>query len=174
MNLFEATKKRSNNLQKTVPCLNYNQAQICGTRGLFQPRVYLSQNSETDWIWLSGVSIANIIEKLCLTINDSLIDCAGTNSSNFTMILSFIGQNRIHFKIRKKRVFPGFFSQLPETRVLKFCSELETLIVSVSCDYRCLKPATICVLIFSVYANVSLAFFHWFCIRKKAASPRIQ
>ena len=44
---------------------------------------------------------------------------------------SFIAQNRIHFKTRKKRVFPGFFSQLPETRVLKFCPELETLCWSV-------------------------------------------
>jgi len=35
MNLFEATKKRSNNLEKTVPCLHYNQAQISGTKGFF-------------------------------------------------------------------------------------------------------------------------------------------
>jgi len=32
MSLFAATKKRSNDLEKTVPCLNYNQAQIIGTR----------------------------------------------------------------------------------------------------------------------------------------------
>jgi len=32
MSVFEATKKRSNSLEKTVPCLNYNQAQISGTR----------------------------------------------------------------------------------------------------------------------------------------------
>ena len=32
MSLFEATKKRSNNLKETVPCLNYDQAQISGTR----------------------------------------------------------------------------------------------------------------------------------------------
>jgi len=32
MSLFEATKKRSNNLEKTVPCLNYNQAQFSRTR----------------------------------------------------------------------------------------------------------------------------------------------
>jgi len=44
------------------------------------------------------------------------------------MILSFIDQNRIHFKTRKKRVFPSFLSQLPKTRVLKFCPELETLV----------------------------------------------
>jgi len=44
------------------------------------------------------------------------------------MILSFKAQNGIHFKNRKKRVFPGFFSQLPDTRVLKFCPELETLV----------------------------------------------
>ena len=31
-------------------------------------------------------------------------------------------------KTRKTRVFPGFFSLVPETRVLKFCPELETLI----------------------------------------------
>jgi len=41
-------------------------------------------------------------------INDSLIDCSGTNSRYFTMILSFIGQNRIHFKTRKKTGVPGF------------------------------------------------------------------
>jgi len=32
MSLFEVTKKRSNNLEKTVPCLNYNQAHISETR----------------------------------------------------------------------------------------------------------------------------------------------
>jgi len=64
-------------------------------------------------------------------INNSLVNCAGTNSSNFTMILSFIAQNRIHFKTRKKRVFPGSFSQLPETRIFLFCSELETLVKTV-------------------------------------------
>jgi len=31
-------------------------------------------------------------------------------------------------KPEKTRVFPGFFSQLPETLVLKFCPELETLV----------------------------------------------
>jgi len=31
MSLYEATKKKSNNLEKTVPYLNYNQAQITGT-----------------------------------------------------------------------------------------------------------------------------------------------
>ena len=32
-------------------------------------------------------------------------------------------------KTRKKRICPGFFSQLPETRVLKFCPQLETLVM---------------------------------------------
>jgi len=49
----------------------------------------------------------NIIEKLCL-IDNLLMNCAGTNSGNFTIILSFIAQNRIHFKIRKNLGFPGF------------------------------------------------------------------
>ena len=65
-------------------------------------------------------------------INNQLINCTGTNSSNFTMILNFITQNRIHFKTRKKRVFLGFFSQLPETRVFNFYPELETLSTSTS------------------------------------------
>ena len=40
------------------------------------------------------------------------------------MMLSFILQNRIHFKTRKN----GFLSQLPETRGLKLFPELETLL----------------------------------------------
>jgi len=48
MSLFEATKKRSNNLEKLLHAFNYNQTQISGNRGLFQSRNYLSQNSETD------------------------------------------------------------------------------------------------------------------------------
>jgi len=55
-------------------------------------------------------------------INNSLTNYTGTNSSNFTMTLSFVAQNRISFKTREN---PGFFSQLLETRVLKFCPELE-------------------------------------------------
>jgi len=38
------------------------------------------------------------------------------------MMFNFIAQNRIHFKTR---IFSGFFSQLPETRVLKFFPALE-------------------------------------------------
>jgi len=60
-------------------------------------------------------------------INNSLINCAGTNSSNFTTILNFNAQNHIHLKTRKKT---DFFSQLPETRVLKFCPESEALLTS--------------------------------------------
>jgi len=61
-------------------------------------------------------------------INNSLINCAGTNSSNFTMILSFYRLKFHSFQnLIKKRIFPGFFSQLPETRVLKFCPELKTI-----------------------------------------------
>ena len=40
-------------------------------------------------------------------------------------------QNRFFIKTRKTRVLPGFFSQVPETRVLKFCPELETLITDI-------------------------------------------
>jgi len=69
-------------------------------------------------------------------INNSLINCAGTNSNNFTIILSFYRSKSHSFQNPKKTVFPGFFSQLPETRVLKFCPELETLVSNTICDDR--------------------------------------
>ena len=79
-------------------------------------------------LWLSCVSIINIIEKLLTLTNNSLI-YAGNNNiiSNDIEFLSL--KIAFCFITRKKRVFPGSFSQLPETRVLKFCPELETLIV---------------------------------------------
>jgi len=43
------------------------------------------------------------------------------------MILSFYRSKSHSFKNPKKTGFPWSFSQLPETRVLKFCPELETL-----------------------------------------------
>ena len=41
-------------------------------------------------------------------INNSLINCAGTNSSNFTMILSFYHSKSHPFQNPKKTDFPGF------------------------------------------------------------------
>jgi len=58
-------------------------------------------------LWLLCVSIINIIEKLCLIIN-SLINCAWTNSSNFTMTLSFHRSKSHSFQNPKKTGFPGF------------------------------------------------------------------
>jgi len=49
ISLFEATKKRSSNLEKLFHDFNYNQTQVSGTReGFSSHRDYLSQNSETD------------------------------------------------------------------------------------------------------------------------------
>ena len=134
MSLFEATKKKPDNLEKLFYALTTIKPKLVETErafsatGLFVTKLRNRLNDESV-LCLSCVSIINIIEKVCL-IYYSLTNCAGTNSrpSNFTLILSFFSQNRIHFKIRKKRVFPGFFSQLPETRVLKFFPELETLV----------------------------------------------
>jgi len=56
-------------------------------------------------------------------INNSLI-CAGSTiviSQWYWVFITLIS------KPEKKRVFLGFFFQLPETRVSKFCPELETL-----------------------------------------------
>ena len=53
MSPFEATKEWYNNLEKTVPCLNYNQAQISGTRegfsatGLFVTKLRNRLNDES-------------------------------------------------------------------------------------------------------------------------------
>jgi len=44
MRLCEATKMRSNNLEKLFHAFIYNQTQI----SFFQPRDYLSHTSETD------------------------------------------------------------------------------------------------------------------------------
>jgi len=48
------------------------------------------------------------------------MNCVGINSSNSTMIFCIIAQNRIHFKTRKKRVFPGFFLSYPKPGFLNF------------------------------------------------------
>ena len=72
MSLFEATKKRSNNLEKLFHALITIMPKSVEPEGFFQPLVYLSQNSETDWmiesvLWLSCASITNISDKLCFT-----------------------------------------------------------------------------------------------------------
>jgi len=78
-------------------------------------------------------------------INNQLINCAGTNSSNFTMILNFITQNRIHFKTRKKTCFlsypkPGFLIFAPNwkhyLRVHHITALSRTVAVSLMRQYR--------------------------------------
>jgi len=52
MSRFEATKKRSNNLEKTVPCLNYNQAQFSGTReGFFSHGTICCKTQKQNEWW---------------------------------------------------------------------------------------------------------------------------
>jgi len=114
MSPFEATKKRYNNLEKTVPCLNYNQAQISGTReGFFSYETICHKTRKQTKSWECALIIMRQYYKhhwKTVLINNSLINCAGTNSSNFTMIFSLIAQNRIHFKTRKNPSFSGFLS----------------------------------------------------------------
>jgi len=107
MNLFEATKKRSSNVEKScsIPWLQSSPNQW-KQRRLFQPLDYLSQNSETHWMmevcFDCHTSVLSTSLKNCANlIDNSLINCAGTNSSNFAMISNFTAQNRLHFKIRK-------------------------------------------------------------------------
>ena len=127
---------------KTVQCLNYHQAHTSGTReGFFSHGAICRKiQKQTKW-WKCALIVMRQYYKhhgktVLNLINKSLINCAGISSSNSQWYWVFIAQNRIHFKTRKTRVFPGFFSQLSETRVLKFCSELETLLLP------CLDPFT--------------------------------
>jgi len=62
-------------------------------------------------------------------------DATRTQQQGPTVVISqwyrvYIARNRIHFKTQKNWLFPGFFSQLPGTRVLTFCPELETLVAA--------------------------------------------
>ena len=99
-------------------------------RGLFQPRGYgicHKTQKQTEWWKFALVVMRRYCKHNWITvpnlINNSLINCAGTNSRNITMILSFIAQNRIHFKTRKKNGFsqvsfvsypnPGFLNFAP-------------------------------------------------------------
>jgi len=50
------------------------------------------------------------------------------------MILSFYRSKSHSFQNPKKTGFPGFFSQLPETRIFKFFPELETLVAAFVLD----------------------------------------
>ena len=49
--LFEATKKRSNNLLQNVSCLNYNQAQISGTRKGFYNHGTICHKTQKQTEW---------------------------------------------------------------------------------------------------------------------------
>jgi len=111
---FEATKKSSNNLKNcTMPLLQSSSYQW-KQRGLIQPQYYLSQNSETDWLIRALIDMRQYYKhhwKAVLNlINNSLIDCAGTNSGNFTMILNFCRSKSHSFQNPKKTGLPGFFS----------------------------------------------------------------
>jgi len=69
------------------------------------------------------------------------------------MILGFYQSKSHSFQNPKKRVFP-FFSQLPETLVLKFCPELETLLSNESMHF-----SAFCVMIFRSTVGVGKIFF---------------
>jgi len=124
MSLFEAAKKRSSNLEKTVPRLNY--IQISGTRGGFisHGTIRHKTQKQTEW-WKCALIFMRQYYKhdwktVLDLINNSLLNCAGTNSSNIAMILSFIAQNRIHFKTRKKGFSRVSFLSYPKPGFLEF------------------------------------------------------
>jgi len=113
MSPFEATKKRSNNLEK-LPLIQSSPRQW-KQRGLFQLLYYFSQKSETGGMMKVRFDChASVLQTLIKTvlnlINNSQINCAGANSSNFTMTLSLYRSISHSFQNPKKRVFPFFLS----------------------------------------------------------------
>jgi len=85
MSLFEATKNRWNNLEKTVPCLNYNQAQFSGTReGFFSHwTICRKTQKQTEWWKCALIAMRQQYKHYWKTvlnlINKLLMNCAGTN-----------------------------------------------------------------------------------------------
>jgi len=74
----------------------------------------MSQNSEIHWMMkvcliVMRQSYQHHWKAVLNLINNSLINCAGTNSSNFTMILTFYRSKSHSFQNPKKTGFPGFF-----------------------------------------------------------------
>jgi len=95
MSLFEARKKRSKNIKKlfhaliTIKPKPLERERDFSPTGQFVTKLRNRLNDECV-LWLSCVSITNNHWKTVANlINNSLINCGGTNSSNFTVILSF-------------------------------------------------------------------------------------
>jgi len=111
---------------KTVPCLNYNQAQISGTREVFfsHETIYHKTQKQTEW-WKCALIVMRQYYKhhwktVLNLINNSLINCAGTNSSNFTMILNFYHSKLHSFQNPKNRFFRVSFLCYPKPGFLNF------------------------------------------------------
>ena len=114
MSLFEATKKRSNNLEKlfhTLITIKPKSAQISGTReGFFSHGTICHKTQKQIEWWKCALIVMRQYYKhqwqtVLNLINNSLINCAGTNSNNFTMILSFNRSKSYSFQNRKKNGF---------------------------------------------------------------------
>ena len=97
---------------KTVPCLNCNQPKSVEPEGIFFNHGTICHKTQKQTEWWNYFVLRQYYKHYWITvlnlINNSLINCAGTNSTNFTMILIFIAQNLIHFKTQKTPGFPGF------------------------------------------------------------------
>ena len=129
MSLFEAIK-RSNNLEKlyhAVITIEPTSMEDFFGHGAICHKT----QKQTEW-WECALIVMRQYDKhhyktMLNSINNLLTNCAETSSGKFTMISSFYRSKSHSFQNLKKAGFPEFFSQLPKTRVLNFCSELETL-----------------------------------------------
>jgi len=112
--LFEATKKRSNNLEKlfhaliTIKPKSVEPERDFSATGLFAAKLRNTLNDESVLIVMRQdcKHYWKVVDNL---INNSLIkNCAGTNSSNFTMILTFYRSKSHSFQNPKNPGFPGY------------------------------------------------------------------
>jgi len=112
MNLYEAIKKRSNNLEKmfnaliTIKPKSVEPERASSATGLFVTKL---RNRLNDWkcaLIVMSQYYKHQWQTVLYLINNSLINCAGTNSNDFTTILSFYCSESHSFQNRKT-VFLG-------------------------------------------------------------------
>jgi len=111
MSLFEATKKRSNNLEKLFHALITIMPKSVEPEGFFSATglfVTKLRNRLNDWkcaLIVMRQYYKHQWQTVFYLINNSLINCAGTNSNDFTTTLSFYSSKTHSFQNPKK---PGF------------------------------------------------------------------
>jgi len=129
MSLFEATKKRSNNLEKlfhaliTIKPKSVEPERAFSAMGLFVTKLRNRMNDENSLIVMRQC-YKNHWKTVLTLINNSLLNCAGTNSSNFTTRLSFHRWKSHSFQNPKQTGLPGFLFSATRNPGLKILPQI--------------------------------------------------